>query len=156
MTSAGGGALVFGNKQWGHTYGVEAWGSYQVNERWRMSAGYNALRERVKPASTLLGTTSASINDPAYQLSLRSSINLPRDLEFDVMLRRVGALDNPAVPAYTVLDARLGWHVNKDVEASLTGLNLLDRRHPESGTAGGVPGRAELERGAYLNLLFTF
>src|SRR5207244_3459671 len=33
--SAGSPLLVIGNKIEGHTAGVEMWGSYRVNERWR-------------------------------------------------------------------------------------------------------------------------
>ena len=40
-----------------------------------------------------------------------------------------------AVPAYTGLDVRIGWQPHKQLELSVGGLNLLDRRHPEFGTA---------------------
>ena len=49
------------------------------------------------------------------------------------------ALPAPAVPSYTALDLRLGWHVQRDLELSLTLRNLGDRRHAEWGAA---PGRA--------------
>lgn len=33
----------------GHTYGSALWGSYTVTDWWRLSAGFNVLRESLKP-----------------------------------------------------------------------------------------------------------
>ena len=66
-------------------------------------------------------------------------------------MRGVGALPSPAVPAYTAVDARLGWRARRDVELSLTLRNLLDERHPEFGSAAT---RSEYERGLFLKLLW--
>jgi iron complex outermembrane receptor protein len=63
--------------------------------------------------------------------------------EFDVMLRRVGRLPDPAVPEYTALDLRYGWRVRHDIEISLTVQNAADPSHPEFGAA---PGRSEIGR----------
>jgi iron complex outermembrane receptor protein len=156
---APGGTLVFDNKIKGHTDGIELSGSYQVNERWRLSAGYNALRERLQFKAdsaqqiTVLGDASTqSGNDPSHQFSLRSSMTLPHGVEFDFQLRRVGALPSPAVPAYSALDARLGWQVSPSVELSIAGFNLLDSRHAEFGAA--TPSRSELARSVMLKLLW--
>ncbi len=152
-----GGAVVLGNQIEGNTYGVEMWGSYRINDDWRLSAGYSALRERLqyKPDSArspLNGSvTSATGNDPAHQFSLRSTMNLPHATELDLTLRRIGALPDPAVPAYTALDARLGWHVSKDLELSFSATNLTDGRHPEFGAA---PSRSEIGRSFFLSLLW--
>ena len=154
---AAGGTVVLGNKIEGHTYGIEMWGTYRVNERWRLSAGYNALHERLqyKPDSArspLNGSVTTSTgNDPAHQFSLRSTMNLPRDTELDITVRRIGALPEPVVPAYTALDARLGWHVNKELEVSLSAANLIGGKHPEFGTA---PGRSEIGRSFFVSFLW--
>lgn len=160
------GSLVLGNKIQGHTYGVELWGNYQATEAWRLSAGFNALRESFSFKSgsiafgSVMGTTgnatAASGQDPAYQFSLRSSLNLPHDTEFDLTLRSIGALantntPNTAVPAYTTADARFGWHLNKQLELSLSGFNLFGRSHAETGTA---PVRSEFGRSFFLKLLW--
>jgi len=160
------GTLVLGNQIKGYAYGVELWGNYQVRENWRLSAGYNAQHEsfRFKPGSLGMGsaigsTASAAAvvaNDPAYQFMLRSSHNLPHHAELDLTLRRISALPetttpNTAVPAYTTLDARLGWHVNKQLEWSLAGFNLLGKSHAETGAA---PDRSEFKRSVFMNLLW--
>jgi iron complex outermembrane receptor protein len=37
------------------------------------------------------------------------------------------------VPAYTALDMRLAYRLNEQLELALSGQNLLDERHPETG-----------------------
>ena len=48
----------------------------------------------------------------------------------DVTLRHVASLPVPAVPAYTVVDARVAWSWRPDVDVSLLAQNL-GRRHVE-------------------------
>ena len=49
-------------------------------------------------------------NDPSHIFKLRSSVDLPRRLELDALLRCVTALPHPVVPGLRRADARLGWH----------------------------------------------
>ena len=51
------------------------------------------------------------------------------------------ALPNPAVPAYTELNARLGWAVTPKIQVSVSGFNLLHAYHLEypSSEGGAVP-----------------
>jgi iron complex outermembrane receptor protein len=152
----GGGDFILGNGAQGHTYGLEAWGSYQASERWRLDAGVNLLRERLGFSSGSADPGSADTtagNDPAHQWQLRSNWSLPHDLSLDLMLRRVAALPNPAVPAYTALDARLGWTVARGVDLSIAGFNLTDARHAEFGAA---PTRSELRRSVSARITWAF
>ncbi|HTE15534.1 MAG TPA: TonB-dependent receptor [Burkholderiales bacterium] len=133
--------VTFGNKMEGYTYGVEIWGEYSVTDWWRLTAGYNALREhlRFEPDSLDVAGIQAAGNDPKYQISLRSSMNLPYGLQLDVAVRNVGALPNPRLPGYAEADARIAWQVRKDFELSLAGFNLLHESHPEFSTVSEVP-----------------
>jgi iron complex outermembrane receptor protein len=137
---AGAGAFVLGNKVALRAAGIEMWGSMQVSDNWRLSAGYNRLHERWRftAGSGDPGSASAGGNDPRYQASLRSSLSLPRDATLDVGVRAVGALPNPAVPSYVALDARLGWVLKPGIELSLAGFNLSDSRHVEFGSGAGA------------------
>jgi iron complex outermembrane receptor protein len=136
---------VLGNGIAGHATGLEGWGSWQVDQAWRVGAGLTLLNERLRfsPTSRDPGSPDIGGDDPKHQFQLRASWNGPRALALDVGLRHVGALPSPAVPAYTAVDARLAWSPRPDLELSLTGFNLFDARHPEFGAA---PGRSELGR----------
>ena len=145
--------LVISNLMEGETYGVETWGSYQLYDWWRVTAGYNHLTKdlRFKPGSRDASGVQAAGNDPGHQFSLRSQMSLAARWELDVGLRSIGDLPNPQVPGYTELDLRLGWRASRGLEISLVGRNLLDARHPEF----GVPAtRSEIGRSVFLKLLW--
>ena len=46
-------------------------------------------------------------------------------------MRYVAELPDPATPAYTELDLRLGWSPAEKIEVAIVGRNLLDESHPE-------------------------
>jgi iron complex outermembrane receptor protein len=62
-------------------------------------------------------------------------MDLPHGLTLDADLRGVGALPDPASPAYVELGARLAWAVTSSFELSVTGSNLLNPHHLEFGSA---------------------
>ena len=147
--------FVIGNKMRGNAYGVEMWGTYRVNDWWRLNAGYNYFKKDLELASDSSDTLSiaGSETDPRYQFSLRSSMNLAHNLELDVGLRSIGGVSSGDMPSYTTLDARLGWAVAKGVILSVSGFNLLDREHPEFGSPAT---RSELRRSVYMEASWQF
>ena len=125
--------LQWGNMMEGRVYGMETWVSYQAADWWRLSAGFTLQHEDFKfrpGASQLLGLPQQG-DDPHHQASLRSSMSLSDDINFDADLRDVGVLANPKVPEYVELNSRLGWRVSERLELSLSGFNLLHARHLE-------------------------
>jgi iron complex outermembrane recepter protein len=147
------GTIQFGNSIEGKTSGLEAWGAYRATDAWRLSAGLMVLKQDLerKPGSTDIGGVNALGTDPNHQWLLRSTLDLTNRVEFDVMVRHVGALSFSTVQSYTAVDARLGWRATRDLELSLTLQNLSDSKHPEFGT---LPGRSEYERAMFLKLLW--
>jgi iron complex outermembrane receptor protein len=146
--------LTLTNKMKGYSYGVETWGSYRVFDWWRMSAGYNYLKEKLGfDADSRDHNTAAAGNDPAHQFSARSAINLADNLDWDVGLRVIGALASPDVRNYVTLDTRLGWTFMKGAELSLIGYNLLDHNHPEFGAATN---RSEPARAFYAKIVWSY
>ena len=129
----------------GTTAGFEAWANWQAAPTWRLSAGYDLLREhlRVQSGSTDPVGPSALGNDPRAQWTLRSSLDVTAAQEFELSLRHVAALPAPAVPAYTTADLRYGWRFLPGWTAALIGRNLLGRSHAEFGAAAS---RSELPR----------
>jgi iron complex outermembrane receptor protein len=125
--------IYWGNSMRGDTYGIDAWGSWQINNWWRLSPGVTWVRERLtfKPGAIgLLGVEQAA-DDPSSHANLTSSMSFAHHLSFDASLRYVGALPGPALPHYIELDARLGWQASDTVELAVHGANLLNSRHTE-------------------------
>jgi iron complex outermembrane receptor protein len=150
-------AFMLQNGLRGHTYGLEAWAKYSPLPSWRLSAGVDTLTKRlvVKPGHTDLSNLQAGGQDPSYQASLRSEMNLSPAIEFDVAVRRVGLVSPSNVPAYTEADMRLGWRVKDGLELSLDGRNLLHDSHLEvinKDTAPATP----IPRSVYLSLRWGF
>lgn len=144
---------VVQNEIEGTTQGVEAWASYDATRTWRLSGGVTVLRKdlRVKPGSPDPVGPSALGNDPEQQWLLRSAYNFSDRHEFDLMLRHIGSLPQPAVPAYTVVDARWAWRPDHAYELSVNVRNLFDRDHAEFGRA---PVRSEFGREVLLKVLY--
>jgi iron complex outermembrane receptor protein len=126
--------LYWGNKLEGQSYGMEAWGNYQMADWWRLSASFNNLNEdfNFKPTATAPFIGISQIGDDAkYSAALRSSMNLGPVVTLDADLRYVSALPAPYVPSYIELNANIGWKVSDSLRLSLSGFNLLHPRHME-------------------------
>jgi iron complex outermembrane receptor protein len=143
------GGATFNNNFSGTLDGVTAWGHWRVSDTLRLSASYLNQRGRfqAEPGTAPLGGVASLGNDPRYQWSTGASWDVAPRVEVDVQVRGTGALPNPAVPAYTALDARLGWRVRRDLELSIAGRNLGDPRHPEWGSPLS---RAEFTRSVFV------
>src|SRR5262249_27851624 len=121
--------VYFENNLEGETYGVEVSSDYQVLDWWRLHAGDDFLKEHihVKPGEIDFTHGLNETADPENQAFLRSSMDLPENLEFDLNGRFIDMLtinNGPkegTVPGYFELDARLGWHLNKNLELSVVG-----------------------------------
>ena len=151
---APGGGFVLGNKMEGTTDGLEAWGNYQAATNWRLSAGAFFLRQELRPKpGSGDANVSAAGNDPKRQFMLRSSLDLPGSTELDIRVRYVSRLPAPSVPAYSAFDMRIAWRLQRELELSLVGQNLLDSGHVESGNPATA---SEMARGAYVKLKWTY
>jgi iron complex outermembrane receptor protein len=134
--------LVWGNGLEGHSYGLEAWASASPLPWWTLSAGATLMHEafHFKPGSSgIIGTFQNGV-DPTHYFTARSSMNLGRSVTLDLDLRAVGHLQNGGVPAYAELGGRLAWNVSDHLAFTLTGANLLHKRHVE------YPGGDEIPR----------
>lgn len=119
------------NLAWGEVWGLELWGKADVTRDWRLALGWTELREALRAAPDAgLGSVSNLGDDPRRQLQLRSTVRPARNLDLDLTLRHVASLPAPAVPAYTVLDARLAWSPRRDLTLSLLAQDL-GRHHVE-------------------------
>ena len=128
--------LVFASLMEGSGSGIEAWGSWQAMPRWRLSAGWTALHQRLrlKPGGTDVAGLATARRDPSHTLQLRSSYNIDDAREIDITLRRAGAMPASRVPSYTALDARFGWRLRPALALSVVGENL-NGGHAEFGSS---------------------
>jgi iron complex outermembrane receptor protein len=154
--------FVFDNDLKGETYGIELGVNYQVSDWWRLHLGYNLLEEniRIKPGGMDLNNGLNETSDPRHQASIRSSMNLPNNLELDAQLRWVDTLHNNngadagIVSSYSELNVRLGWHPTSKLELSIVGQNLLHDHHVEYGFNNAA--RIEIERSVYGKVQWRF
>lgn len=145
--------ITLANSLIGTGRGVETSATLQPGLGWRVQASYTWLDTDITRAegSRDVGNGVSEANDPGYLVTLRAGVSLPRNVDADFWWRAVGALPDPAVPAYSELNARVGWRPNDRVELALVGQDLLHAQHPEFGTA--VPRRVEFERS--VRMLFS-
>ena len=148
---------TYGNMMEGHTYGVEVWGDYQVLDWWKLSAGFNVQHEALsfKSGSSALGGVASAGDDPNHQASLRSSMRLGNDVTWEADFRYVGALPDPAIPAYVEVNSKLSWNITQSLELAVSGLNLLQAHHLEYEEAGATTGD-EVDRGFYVETKIRF
>jgi iron complex outermembrane receptor protein len=149
---ASGPPIVVANTLNGRSRGLELAGSVQPLPGWRMRASYTYLDVSISRDldSRDIGGGASEANDPRYMLTARSDVDLPRNIALHAFLRRIGALPNPRVPAYTELNARLGWQATPRFELAIAAQDLLHGRHPEF----GAPRRVEFQRS--IRLVATF
>jgi iron complex outermembrane receptor protein len=139
----------------GETYGVEAWLTRQLTERWRASLGVATLGKhfRLKDGAVDLAGRASLGADPDYQILARSQLDLTDRLQLDIGLRAVDDLGASGVGDYVEADARLSWRFSDLVELYAAGSNLLHDRHVESNDAG----RAQsVPRSLYLGTRLRF
>jgi len=134
---------MMGNTTHGETYGTEISSTWQVFEDWRLSGNYSLLESHLAAAPSLLTTSTESVSTraPVHQVSLRSSLNVTKDVDFDLWLRYASGVADTGVtspgltpayiPGYFTMDARIAWRPTQRLELSIVGQNLFDSPHRE-------------------------
>ena len=146
----------------GTTYGIELSADYQMLDWWRWHVGYDFLKEdiHVTPGEVDFTNGLNETADPQNQVFLRSSMDLPQNLELDLGGRYIDPLtinNGPTaatVPGYFEVDARLGWRPTKNLEISVVGQNLLQSQHPEYGFPNAT--QVQIERSVYGKIAWHF
>jgi iron complex outermembrane receptor protein len=145
--------LLTSNGVRGTTKGFEVTPDWKPSTWWELKTSYSYLELQMenRPGSNDPSSTSTyEGSSPRHQGMIQSLLNLPKKLEFDQTYRYVSALSAQRVTSYGTADARLGWHVTRQVELSVTGQNLLQPRHAEfGGDPGGLVG---IERSVYAQI----
>lgn len=151
----GGPPYTIGNGLEGSGHGIEVDAGCEPRPGWRLEAGVSWLDldlER-KPGSTDVSQVLQAGDSPDHSAFLRSSLDLPRGWSLDATVRRVDELPRHEVPGYVAVDLRIGWTWRDELELSVVGTNLSDRRHPEFGSAAT---RREIGRGVHGKVTWRF
>jgi iron complex outermembrane receptor protein len=151
--------VVSRNRLEGETYGVELAATWDGTSWWRLNSSFTwfEMDLRKDPISTDQNVVGFEGNDPEFQWSLRSHIDLPSNWEFDQSLYYVDALKSQQVRSYFRLDLRLGWRPAKNIEVSIVGQNLLDSQHQEWGDDRiQTNDRNLVERSVFAKLVLKF
>ena len=139
--------LVFNNRASATTRGLEWSGSWRPADKWQFKAAWSWLKMNIRRDA---GSTDTSIEaetgrSPQNQFQFHAFHSPADDIDLGASLYYVDGLPSLNVPAYTRLDARIGWRIRRDLELSLTGRNLLDPGHPEFINTAG-PRTSEVPR----------
>jgi len=150
--------LTLDNRMRGKTWGVELAAAWQMMDGIRLQGGYTFLRMNLElePGSQDLGSDTQDRNSPRNQAFVRGSVDLIKDVHFDVIGRYVSRLEGQGVDGYVEMDARIGWKILPTLEAALVGQNLLHESHLESGNSSFSDQASKVPRGVYASLTWKF
>ncbi len=147
--------LAWQNALSGQGYGTELSVQWKPLDSWRLITSYSWLQMHLSPVNTVQDAS------PEHQLSLRSYVNLPWNLEFNTAAYFVDQVLSPSgaetatIPSYIRVDVGLVWHPSKSLEIGIWGRNLLDDRHPEF-TATNTALRTEVPRGVQAKMTWRY
>ena len=147
-------ALEINNTDSADIYGMELALEWQPLDWWRLKGSYAYSEIKTDKRAELNEAQNESL--PRHQFSLRSSMNLGKDIEADAWLRYVDSFDNGRVPSYWTLDLKVAWRPVKNLELALVGQNLLEDRHQEFRPEQFSTTVYEVQRGVYGKVTWKF
>ncbi len=113
--------ITFRNSVNGNANGAELLLTDSFAANWNVALSYSFFQS---------GATLGDVSSPRHQLQLRSSLQLPQQLELDWSAYSAGRLGSD-VPAYVRVDGRVSWHPARRWEFAISGQNLLHASHTE-------------------------
>jgi iron complex outermembrane receptor protein len=147
----------FANGLEGTVAGVEVWSHLRPAARWTIDATYSFLNMDLAAKAGSTDTTSAAAEDgtPRHMASVRSTLDLGRNVAVSGWYRWYGRFASPPTPAYGSLDVRASWRATPHLDIALVGQDLLRARHIEIGSMGSV-GAAAVRRSAFAEVTCRF
>ncbi len=143
----------FRNDLRGYTKGGEIAPEWRPASVWRLRGSYSYLHMNLAKAPNSDDVGTAPIlngSSPQHQVTITSSLNLPKAVALDLTYRYVSALPGLGVPAYSTGDGSVTWRVSRQIELALVGRNLFQPSHFESsGDPGPLVG---IKRSSYLKV----
>lgn len=131
---------------------------WRPREWWRVRGSWAYLNEHLNPQFRSLDiiTEQTSRDTPRHVFTLWNSFDITPKVSLDSLLQYVDRLDGLDVDDYVIANLRLGWRPREDLLLSLVGTNLLDSSHLEYTSSLVNTEVAEIERGIYAEVKWTF
>jgi iron complex outermembrane receptor protein len=150
--------LTLANNMSGDAYGVEIGADWRAKRWLRLRAAYTyfQLDLHLDTGTGLAANEAEEDRDPRHQLGLSAQVNIGQNIEFDATLRAVDQLIERNVNGYATVDLRLGWRPRENVELSIVGQNLAQRRHLEFVPEALATQPTEVERAVYGRITVRF
>jgi iron complex outermembrane receptor protein len=130
-----GGNVLFVNRNLlkGESQGGELTATLKPRPSVRIIFGARVLNKTLEllPESRSPNPGNYEGNDARRIATVQGSFDLSAKVQFDVVVRHMSALPQPAVPGYTDADVRLAWDAGHDWELAVSGRNLLHASHAE-------------------------
>ena len=152
---------IFENNGDAKTYGIEISSVIQPADFLKFDANYSYF----KVASDTLEAVDKSQNSnaPRHQASVRTLMNLRKNISLDFWLRFVDKIkvynadtfSEVTIDSYITLDARLAWQPSNNVELSIVGQNLFDDKHLEYVQESFTPA-TEIKQSFYGKITWRF
>ena len=151
--------LVWANKMYGKTDGIEVSANWKVARGWTLSPSYALLQMYLHTDSTSHDTTTVLDTEgssPRHQAQLRSHVDLCGGVAWEVNAYFVERLPAQMVRSYTRMDTAFSLRLGEGATLSLVGQNLLQDHHLESNDALTSLDPSQVKRSAYLKLVWRF
>ena len=149
-------AAVLQNRARATSIGAELELQWRVRPDLRLRATYSGFGLKYHG---LAGRAAEEPGTPKHQWQVGASLDLPGNVELDTTLAYAGqvtTLSGTQIDSYLRADARIAWRPRENLELSLVGQNLTDRRHPEWAFLLGGDNERELERSVYAAATWHF
>lgn len=142
----------------GYTHGLEFAVEYSPMEGWQLKGAYTYLKMNLETKDGSIDTTSvlAEGDVPRHQVSLRSTMDLPKGFELDLWLRYVDELRTQSISDYWNMDAHIGWRPTPNWEFAIVGQNLFDSSRQEYSPEIYDLATTEIERSYYFKATWHF
>jgi iron complex outermembrane recepter protein len=148
-----------GNGLYGETHGVELFADWRVISRWTLNPSYSFMAAHIHTAADsqdFADATGTEGGSPDHQAQLRSSVSLPRNLQWNASAYFVNRLRSASIPSYTRLDTGLRWFAGEHFTVSVVGQNLLKGLHPEYAGPSSSLQSGLVRRGVYAKVGWSF
>jgi iron complex outermembrane receptor protein len=151
------GNVQFRNGASAQTGGFELAAHQALRPTWRLDESYSLYTESFNPGTgNVLEPIDLSAGTaPRHQFSVRSQLDLPKKMEFDVASYYVSGIPAQNIAPYLRVDLRFGWKPNEKTDISVGVANLANYQHQEA-VANLWDVSSQVRRSLYGQVTFRF